>query len=60
MTIWYKISEDVSSLIHSNPEMFTFSSVRQGIVEIRDFQTTGVVAFARGCPFYRLCCMKQK
>ncbi|MBD2505131.1 ParA family protein [Anabaena azotica] len=46
------IEEDVSSLIHSNPEMFTFSSVKQGIVEIRDFQTTGVVAFARGCPFY--------
>jgi hypothetical protein len=23
------------------------------VVDIRDFQTTGVVAFARGCPFYR-------
>lgn len=24
------------------------------MVEIRDFQTTGVVAFARGCPLYAL------
>jgi len=46
------IEEDVSNLIHSNPEMFTFDQIDQGVVEIRDFQTTGVVAFARGCPFY--------
>ncbi len=24
------------------------------MVDIRDFQTTGVVAFARGCPLYAL------
>lgn len=47
------IEEDVSSLIRSNPDIFTFNQVNQGIVEIRDFQTTGVVAFARGCPFYQ-------
>jgi cellulose biosynthesis protein BcsQ len=47
------IEEDVSSLIHLNPEMFTFKQINQGVVEIRDFQTTGVVAFARGCPFYK-------
>lgn len=46
------IEEDLSSLIDSNPEIFTFDQVNKGIVEIRDFQTTGVVAFARGCPFY--------
>lgn len=46
------IEEDISNLIHSNPEIFTFSNIKEGIVEIRDFQTTGVVAFARGCPFY--------
>lgn len=46
------IEDDISSLIHSNPEMFTFKEIHQGVVEIRDFQTTGVVAFARGCPFY--------
>ncbi|MBX3617508.1 ParA family protein [Nitrosomonas sp.] len=46
------IEQDVSNLIHSNPDIFTFHSVEKGIVDIRDFQTTGVVAFARGCPFY--------
>jgi hypothetical protein len=35
-------------------EIFTFPDVHSGLVEIRDFQTTGVVAFARGCPFYAL------
>lgn len=54
------IEEDVSSLIHSNPNMFTFNQISQGIVEIRDFQTTGVVAFARGCPFYAQPCGKLK
>jgi hypothetical protein len=34
-----------------NPEIFTFAKTPAGIVNIRDFQTTGVVAFARGCPF---------
>jgi hypothetical protein len=47
------IEQDVSSLIHSNPDIFTFDEVSKGVVEIRDFQTTGVVAFARGCPFYK-------
>jgi cellulose biosynthesis protein BcsQ len=47
------IEEDVSSVIISNPEIFSFNKANDGIVEIRDFQTTGVVAFARGCPFYK-------
>lgn len=46
------IEGDISALIASNPEMFTFKDVRDGVVSIRDFQTTGVIAFARGCPFY--------
>ncbi len=46
------IEQDVSDLIHSNPTIFTFSQINKGVVEVRDFQTTGVVAFARGCPFY--------
>jgi cellulose biosynthesis protein BcsQ len=49
-----KIEQDISRLIQTKPDIFTFTEVRQGIVDIRDFQTTGVVAFARGCPFYRL------
>lgn len=45
------IDSDLTALIKSYPEHFTFSKPRNGIVEIRDFGTTGVVAFARGCPF---------
>lgn len=46
------IDNDIRELIESNPTMFTFKSTADGVVSIRDFQTTGVVAFARGCPFY--------
>lgn len=46
------IDDDVEDLLYDHPEMFTFEKVSSGVVDIRDFQTTGVVAFARGCPFY--------
>jgi cellulose biosynthesis protein BcsQ len=45
------IDSDLTALIKSYPDHFTFSTPKSGIVEIRDFGTTGVVAFARGCPF---------
>ncbi len=48
------IDHDVTNLLQSNPEIFTFDQLNQGVVNIRDFQTTGVVAFARGCPFYEM------
>lgn len=32
--------------------MFTASSLTDTSVDIRDFQTAGVVAHARGCPLY--------
>jgi cellulose biosynthesis protein BcsQ len=48
------IDKDVEGLIASSPEIFNFSKTSKGVVDIRDFQTTGVVAFARGCPFYSL------
>ena len=48
------IDHDVDALMKSNPDIFTFTDSEEGVVEIRDFQTTGVVAFARGCPFYSL------
>ncbi len=48
------IDNDIRKILEARPEMFTFSSTKSGIVEVRDFQTTGVVAFARGCPFYCL------
>lgn len=48
------IDADVSKLINTNPEIFTFDDIDQGVVSIRDFQTTGVVAFAKGTPLYAL------
>ncbi|MRD73628.1 AAA family ATPase [Rhodocyclus tenuis] len=53
------IENDVSELITSHPEIFTFGHVRDGFVHIRDFQTTGVVAFAKGLPFSRVVVGKQ-
>ncbi len=48
------IDQDVAALLKSHPEKFTFGSLSEGMVNIRDFQTTGVVAYARGCPFYEM------
>lgn len=45
------IDSDISQLIKSYPQYFTFKSTAEGTVDIRDFGTAGVVAFARGCPF---------
>lgn len=45
------IDSDLADLIQSHPNFFTFTNPSDGIVDIRDFSTTGVVAFARGCPF---------
>jgi len=53
------IEADVNALLSSNPELFTFRDISKGFVEIRDFQTTGVVAFAKGLPFSRLETGKQ-
>lgn len=48
------IQADIESLLKTNPEVFSFSDADEGFVEIRDFQTTGVVAFAKGLPFSKL------
>ncbi|MFF7454787.1 ParA family protein [Kitasatospora sp. NPDC008115] len=50
--VLHSIDRDIEALMASNPDMFTFDTVHGGIVEIRDFQTAGVVAQARGCPLY--------
>jgi cellulose biosynthesis protein BcsQ len=44
----------IESVLGSHPEVATFTNVATSNVEIRDFQTTGVVAFAQGIPFSRL------
>lgn len=45
------IDSDLCDLVREYGDHFTFDDVSKGVVEIRDFGTTGVVAFARGTPF---------
>src|SRR5262249_49399853 len=49
-----EIADHLRQLMTAHPQHFTFSRVEDGMIDTRDFQTTGVVAFARGCPFDRL------
>lgn len=44
------IEFDIENLSKSHPASFTFKSIDKNVVEIPDFQTTGVVAFAKGLP----------
>jgi cellulose biosynthesis protein BcsQ len=48
------IDADIGGLLQQHQAYFTFASPSAGTVEIRDLQTTGVVAFAKGCPISRL------
>lgn len=45
------ITSDLEAIVKDHPECFTFSAVGDGLIEVKDFQTSGVVAFARGTPF---------
>ena len=53
-SVLLSIDNDVEQVMESNPDIFSFSDIHDGIVSIRDFQTTGVVAFAEGKPFTEL------
>lgn len=48
------IDEIIEKVLEKTPEAFSFTSASDGVVDIRDFQTTGVVAFAKGLPFTQL------
>lgn len=48
------IDSIIAQLMTANPNVFTFTNLQDGVAEIRDFQTTGVVAFAFGMPFYQM------
>jgi cellulose biosynthesis protein BcsQ len=54
-----QIDIDIEALIKTHPAYFTFKKAVYGTVNIRDFQTTGVVAFAKGSPIFRLRAGKQ-
>lgn len=57
--VLHAIQTDVQGLLKTNPDLFSFKEVDQGFVDIRDFQTTGVVAFAKGQPFSHVQAGKQ-
>lgn len=48
------IQKDITALLTTHKDIFSFTKPADGFVEIRDFQTTGVVAFAKGLPFTKL------
>ena len=45
------IDRDLKEIHTVSRDFFTFASVKNGMFQIKDFQTAGVVAFARGTPF---------
>ncbi|MFZ1179919.1 MAG: hypothetical protein WAN92_00080 [Herbaspirillum sp.] len=53
------IEVDVKTLLKTNPDLFTFKKADDGFIDIRDFQTTGVIAFAKGLPFSHVRAGKQ-
>lgn len=57
--VLHAIDIDINTLLKSNPNIFSFKTAKDGFVEIRDFQTTGVVAFAKGLPFSKVQVGKQ-
>jgi cellulose biosynthesis protein BcsQ len=48
------IQDDIENLLKTHPGIFSFNTTKHAFVEIRDFQTTGVVAFAKGLPFSKV------
>lgn len=48
------IDEQIAILLKANPQIFTFRKPDDGIVNMRDFGTAGVVAFAKGQAFQEL------
>lgn len=45
------MDSDLADLVTQYPKAFTFTESSSAMSSVRDFGTTGVVAFARGCPF---------
>lgn len=48
------IDNDLNAILATHPQYFTFTNLDDGLVNTRDFQTTGVVAFAKAVPFRKL------
>ena len=50
-SVFNHISHDIRTLLQNNPQCFTFTDLSRNTIDITDFGTTGVVAFAEGTPF---------
>lgn len=48
------ITNDIQNLLNSHPSRFTFTQIDDNVLSIKDFGTTGVVAFAEGTSFLKL------
>jgi hypothetical protein len=48
------IRQDVANALRNSPHIFTFNSITNGLIDVMDFHSTGVVSFAEGCPFFKL------
>ncbi|MBF4819598.1 MULTISPECIES: ParA family protein [Cronobacter] len=57
--VLHAIKKDVSDLLVSHPYLFSFTHADDGFSSVRDFQTTGVIAHAKGQPFSRVRAGKQ-
>ena len=53
------IERDVKDLLKTHPDIFNFPNIKDGFVDMRDFGTTGVVAFAKGQPMSQVKIGKQ-
>lgn len=48
------IRDEVQAMLNRSPNLFTFGNLDDGMISVKDFGTTGVVAFAEGKPFSQL------
>lgn len=48
------IDNDIGGIVKNHAALVAFDDINEGVIEVRDFQTTGVVAFALGKPFFSL------
>lgn len=53
-TVLNTISDEIVNVMNTSPQLFDFHNINDGFVSVKDFGTTGVVAFAEGRPFSRL------
>lgn len=53
-TVLNTIRDEVQAMLNRNPNLFTFGNLDDGMISVKDFGTTGVVAFAEGKPFSQL------